>query len=443
MKRILLASGLVVALTTALYLSHSRERSGARHWTVTPAAHAGAVERPLANAPATQPPLTLAEEDRSRAWIGGACAVDADCATRGGRCLTGPGFPTGYCTSPCKQTCPDRKGEAVTFCASAEVLGDAPSCVSRCDYDKFRGELAGCRAGYACVLAPRAGEEDVVESVCLPESTGPARGSARLPWRRYPGGKQALVRLAHAPYPHESRANGHTVDGVYYPRAGHYDDPSALIVVPRRFKDTGQVELVLHFHGFNGDIRRLVETKKLRQQFFAAKRNAVLVLVQGPKNVPDSFPGKLSEQGGFRNLVTELVGLLYADGLIAHRRLGSLALTSHSGGYRAVAAALDEHSMGRRIAEVYLFDSFYGDYGAFFEYAAKTRGRFVSIVTPELAGANAAFKARLRDARLPYGTRLTQDQRLTLLSTRLSHADAPRRGNFQRVLESAQFEEHP
>ena len=370
-------------------------------------------------------------------------ASDSDCAVRGGRCLQGADFPGGHCTAPCKEKCADRAGEPVTFCASEEAdFGDgAASCVTRCDYDKFPGASAGCRDGYECLLAARAGPDDVTESVCLPARSGVMRGSVPLPWRRYPGGRQALVSLSTAPFPHESRAHGHIVDGVYYSRARHYNDSSAFLIVPRRFVDKGNVDLVVHFHGFNGDIRRLVETKKLRQQFFAAKRNAVLVLVQGPKSVPDSHPGKVGEPGGFRNLVTEVVSLLHADGVIAKRRVGAVALTSHSGGYRAVAAALDERLLGRRICEVYLFDSFYGEYGAFFDYATKTKGRLVSLVTSELVGANATFKSRLQEARVPYATDLAEDERLTFLRTRVSHADAPRCGNFQRFLESANIEE--
>ena len=60
----------------------------------------------------------------------------------------------------------------------------------------------------------------------------------------------------------------------------------------------------------------------------------------------------------------------------------------------------------------------------FFEYATRTRGRFISIVTPELEGANAAFKSRLHAANVSLGTQLAEGERVTLIRTRLSHADA-------------------
>jgi hypothetical protein len=306
-------------------------------------------------------------------------------------------------------------------------------CVSRCDYVRFPGSAAGCREGYECVLAVRAAD-DTHEAICAPADSGAQAGSAPLSWRRYRGGRQALVRLRTAPFPHEARAHGYVSDGVYYPRAGHYDDPSAYLIVPNGFVDTGNVDLVVHFHGFNGDIRRLVRTKKLRAQFFAARRNAVMVLVQGAKNVPDSHPGKLGERGGLRNLVTEVLEILHADGLIATRRLGKVVLTSHSGGYRSVAAALNDGLLDGRVSEVYLFDSFYGEYRAFFDYVKKTKGRFISIATSELAGAHAAFKARLRAARVSYATDLAENERVTFLRTNVSHAATPRGGKYELFL---------
>ena len=439
-RKVLLLGGGVVALTLLYWLGRSGGTSApASDVRRTRTDHFASAVTTAPSATATSSRLAPAT---GRSWIGGACESDADCGLRGGRCLFGVDYPGGYCTAPCKETCADRRGEPITFCASEETSfgGGGAACVSRCDYKRYAGPSSGCRAGYECVLAQRASDDTTVESVCLPTISGFNRGSARLPWRRRPGGREALVKLETAPYPHESRAGGHVAEGKYYPRRGHYDDPSAFIIVPKRFKDTGNVDLVFHFHGYNGDIRRVIDTKKLRKQFLASKRNAVMVLVQGPKSVPDSYPGKLADHGGFRNLVTEVVGLLHADGLIAKRRLGLVALTSHSGGYRAVAAGLNEHLLGRRITEVYLFDSFYGEYSTFFEYATQTRGRFVSLVTHELAGANARFKARLRARGASYATDLRDEERITLLRTRRSHADAPRCGNLQRMLESATLE---
>jgi hypothetical protein len=366
----------------------------------------------------------------ARSWLGGPCLRDADCAVKGGRCQRGPEYPGGHCTVPCEETCPDRPGEPITYCVGEP--GAAGRCVSRCDYALFPGAAAGCREGYECVLASST-DDAIRESVCAPASSGPPPRSAPLPWQRRRGGRQALVRLHTAPFPHKARAGGYTVDGVHYPRAGHYDDSAAYLIVPHDFVDVGRVDLIVHFHGFNGDIHRLVETKKLREQFFEARRNAVLVLVQGPKNVPDAHPGNMGEIGGFLNLVTEVLGLLHADGLIAFRRLGNVVLTSHSGGYRSVASALDLGLLDGRISEVYLFDSFYGEHGRFFDYVTKTSGRFISIVTSELAGANANFKWRLDAANVGYATRLEAKERITLLRTNVSHAHAPL-GNYRRFL---------
>lgn len=61
------------------------------------------------------------------AWIGSACRSDSECnfsheGTRGS-CNKQRNANVGVCTIPCAGYCPDRQGEATTFCASRDDLG--------------------------------------------------------------------------------------------------------------------------------------------------------------------------------------------------------------------------------------------------------------------------------------------------------------------------------
>lgn len=73
--------------------------------------------------------------DIAQRWIGGTCATDADCNYTGGVCRIPAGETSGTCTMRCTSTCPDRAGEAPTFCAQdPAVTGmSAGICVPRAD----------------------------------------------------------------------------------------------------------------------------------------------------------------------------------------------------------------------------------------------------------------------------------------------------------------------
>lgn len=77
-------------------------------------------------------------EPESEPFIGHACASDADCGfVAGGKtasCLLSGGH--GYCTIPCEGYCPDRAGEAPTFCGT---LGGVGRCMAKAGV-----ENAGC-----------------------------------------------------------------------------------------------------------------------------------------------------------------------------------------------------------------------------------------------------------------------------------------------------------
>lgn len=115
---------------------------------------------PRFNDPATKADVCL---PGSRGFIGSPCFSDLDCAgLTGGRCELGSSGENrpGFCTVACTQVCPDRKGEAGTFCVAND--GDAGACRARC----LRQD--DCPSGYACTAGvPRFGQSSVTASVCL------------------------------------------------------------------------------------------------------------------------------------------------------------------------------------------------------------------------------------------------------------------------------------
>lgn len=70
---------------------------------------------------------TGAAVDVAQRWVGAECVRDSDCNFTNGACRIAAGETRGFCTQPCTMTCPDRAGEASTFC----VRDPAPSNASR------------------------------------------------------------------------------------------------------------------------------------------------------------------------------------------------------------------------------------------------------------------------------------------------------------------------
>lgn len=145
-------------------------------------------------------------------------------------------------------------------------------------------------------------------------------------------------------------------------------DPTTVVFVPAQFRASSHLEVLVHFHGHDGQAERKMAEHQLREQVSESGRNLLLAVVQGPLNAGDSSAGKLEQPGGFERFGAELLQQLRSAEV--RRALGRQApkatatwgrtgLSAHSGGYRAVAYVLDYG--GRDIAEVYLFDALYGE----------------------------------------------------------------------------------
>ena len=178
-------------------------------------------------------------------------------------------------------------------------------------------------------------------------------------------GSGATVTMPAAPYP----------EG-----AASYTDASVRVFLPEGYRDRGAQDLVVHFHGFNATVDATLASHLYQEHLYASGSNAVLVVPQGPVDAPSGDFGKLMKPGGLSRLLTEVLILLYREGKVTHPALGEVALTSHSGGYHAVAVNLDPASLAPAVTQVDLFDSIYG-YESTFEAFALGGGTLRSSYT--------------------------------------------------------------
>ncbi len=63
--------------------------------------------------------------DLAQRWVGAECTTSSDCNFTGGTCRVATGATKGFCTLPCSSSCPDRAGEATTFCVRDPASTDA------------------------------------------------------------------------------------------------------------------------------------------------------------------------------------------------------------------------------------------------------------------------------------------------------------------------------
>ncbi len=229
-----------------------------------------------------------------------------------------------------------------------------------------------------------------------------------------------------------------------------YTDDTVAVFVPALWRDarSGLLDVVVHFHGHYGTVDAALRTMRLREQLVASRRNALLVVPQGPVNAADGNPGKLSAPGGLRRLLDEVRHELQSDparqalgpeAVVRSERTGNVILSAHSGGYGAAACSLAVG--GLDVREVYLFDALYGRRRAFREWVLSGRtspGAHHKLISTYTRGGgtldeNRALLAELRQAGVDalhqeVEDDLTSEQRARgdalFVLTRVAHGDA-------------------
>ena len=195
-----------------------------------------------------------------------------------------------------------------------------------------------------------------------------------------------------------------------------------------------------HFHGWWNAVDSVMKTFGLVEQLLASRKNALLVLAQGPFRAPDSRGGKMEEENGLRLFVEEILQNLKAAQKITGTKIGRVILSAHSGGYRPTAFAVEKGGLAKNIRELFLFDAFYGQYEKFIPWLRLNRkNRLRSIYTEHLADEHRDFMALLQKEKLPYTDQLAAKNRIVLLPTAVCH-NCVLADNFKRWLEVSVLE---
>jgi hypothetical protein len=272
-------------------------------------------------------------------------------------------------------------------------------------------------------------EAVVIQVLAQAQSTQPA-------WQPIMGGQLILRPLHSAPYPHASRENGFKTRATTYPTSPHYTDSTVAIFIPPSYRPADAVDYVVHFHGHNNHVAKVIPQYHLAEQFTEAKLNAILIVPQGPRDAADSGGGKLElDDGGFARLVDEITHFLAAENKIpATAKVGRIALSTHSGGYKVTAAILDHGGLPDHVTDVLLLDSSYGSLESFAKWAAASPShRLVSLYTQHLASANQELTKMLQAANVSYETleEASADdphfsrRGVTFMPTQVPHDDIP------------------
>lgn len=232
-------------------------------------------------------------------------------------------------------------------------------------------------------------------------------------------GETLLHTFPHAPFPHSSREKGYTYDSKFYDTPTHYSDSTIGIFIPNGYKPGKDVNYVVHFHGWSNHVATVFDHYALQRQFAASGCNAILLVPQGPKDAPDSSGGKLeADPSAFEALLHEVTQFLVEAKKVHTTRIGSIVLSTHSGGYRVTGAILRQSALRAHITDVLLFDSSYGELEAFANWAAIKNHRLVSIFTRHLASENFMLLTMLQKRHTAFTSLLEPDLTPALLTER-------------------------
>jgi hypothetical protein len=219
------------------------------------------------------------------------------------------------------------------------------------------------------------------------------------------GGRTFLHAFASAPYPHAGKP---------------YRDSTVAVYVPPHYRASETVDYVVHFHGWHNDVAHVLRRYRLREQVDLSRRNAILLVPQGPKDAPDSDFGKLEHDArGFARFIDEAGAFLRARGVTAASTAGSIVLTSHSGGYGGQGGVLARGGMNDRITDVLLFDAAYGYYDAFANWTkARSSNHLLSVFTTDTENGNVYLMSLLQAPQPNLVVRLAHGMTLAQLQTR-------------------------
>ena len=174
-----------------------------------------------------------------------------------------------------------------------------------------------------------------------------------------------------------------------FPDSGH---PDVAVYVPKHFDPCKPQGAVVFFHGFKNCVANVIGSEPtvctegqparsalgLIDDLEATNANAVLIAVELKYDQATGAPGALANDNGMLSLLDEL----YTEQLspwfehdVKVTDLDRVVLTSHSGGYTALARALDSGGLPN-VTDAVLFDSLYGEMAAYEDFTLGQLERF-------------------------------------------------------------------
>jgi hypothetical protein len=259
--------------------------------------------------------------------------------------------------------------------------------------------------------------------------------------------------LHNAAFPHPKRAEGHTYQNKKFSAETHYQDSTVLVFVPKGFRFSPKIDIVVHFHGWSARVDSVLTKFKLIEQFAAAHPNAILIVPQGPKEAPDSFGGKLEDKEGFQKLIDEtLRAIAQAHGRkILEPR--NIILSGHSGAYRVMSFILLHGGLAKNIREVWLFDGLYGQLEKFGVWLQHPKARLVNLYTKDggTFSTSLDFETDILAWQLPFWKGEEKDitegvlrnNRILSIFTPLEHNEVlAKTGLFRQFLSASPFLKH-
>jgi hypothetical protein len=280
--------------------------------------------------------------------------------------------------------------------------------------------------------------------------------AATLPQLYAAQGELLLAHLATAPFPHPQRAQGHKYKDQFYAAAEHYSNDTVAIFIPKGFRETGHIDFVVHFHGWQNNVETVLGRYQLIEQLVASRRNAVLVVPQGPCNAPDSFGGKLEDPDGFARFMKEVADTLRSKSTLKLKpfTLGGIVLSGHSGGYQVISSILDRGGLTGQVKEVWLFDALYAQTDTFLAWCEKSHGRLINPYTEHggTKGETEQLMANLKQRGIPFFAAKDSEQnpadlrqnRLLFLYTDLPHDEVVHKHKaFEQFLSTSSLAELP
>jgi len=263
-------------------------------------------------------------------------------------------------------------------------------------------------------------------------------------------GELLFVHLASAPFPHPQRAEGHKYKDQFFSAAEHYTNDTVAIFIPKGFRETEKIDFIVHFHGWQNNVEGVLKRYQLVEQLIASRRNAVLVVPQGPFNASDSFGGKLEDPQGFGRFMKDVADTLREKSALTNKTfaLGKIILSGHSGGYQVISSILDHGGLTDHVKEVWLFDALYARTEKFLSWWDKSHGRLIGIYTEHGGTKNeterlmAELKKRGTGLFSAKDTEATsanlRENRMLFLFTDLAHNDVvDKRKTFEEFLETS------